>query len=222
MNIPLYNQEAEVIRDIQISDSVFGISMNSDLLHQIVVSQQANRRQVVAHAKDRSEVHGGGRKPWRQKGTGRARHGSIRSPIWKGGGATHGPTKKRNFSKKINRKMARKALAVALSAKIKDNQLFVLDAIKLEQPKTKIIAKIFNNISSIFPVFSKSRASSVLLVLPGDNTSVSVRRAATNIPRLSTMRAEDLNALAVLSVKYVVMLENSIRTIEKLFTIKKS
>ena len=99
MEYPIYNQQAQQTGTVELSDSVFGLPMNRDLLYQVTTSQIANKRQVIAHAKGRSEVRGGGKKPWQQKGTGRARHGSIRSPIWKGGGVTHGPTKERNFEK---------------------------------------------------------------------------------------------------------------------------
>mgnify|MGYP001565261470 FL=1 len=116
MQIPIYNQNAEQAGTLEVSNAVFALPMNQDLLHQVATSQLSNQRQVIAHAKGRSEVRGGGKKPWKQKGTGRARHGSIRSPIWKGGGVAHGPTKDKNYSKKINRKMARKALGVALSS----------------------------------------------------------------------------------------------------------
>jgi large subunit ribosomal protein L4 len=116
---------------------IFDVEINPDLIHQVVVAQTANRRRVIAHTKGRGEVRGGGKKPWRQKGTGRARHGSIRSPLWKGGGVTFGPTKERTFKKEINKKMKRKALFMVLTAKAKNNLLLVLDKIILEQPKTK-------------------------------------------------------------------------------------
>ena len=136
MKTDLYNQAGEIINQVELPDQVFGLKINSDLLYQAVMAQLGNSRQVLAHTKGRSEVRGGGKKPWRQKGTGRARHGSIRSPIWKGGGVTFGPTKERNFSKTINKKMKRKALFMALSSKVTDQQLMVFDHLSIEKPKT--------------------------------------------------------------------------------------
>src|SRR3989338_9588952 len=150
MNLPLYNQQAENIGKVELPDNVFGLPMNGDLLHQVVVSQMSNKRQNVAHTKERGEVRGGGKKPWRQKGTGRARHGSIRSPIWKGGGVTFGPRKERVFKKKINKKMARKALFLALSSKVKDKEMIVIDGIAFNSWKTKEMAVVVNKISEFF------------------------------------------------------------------------
>src|SRR3990167_6007205 len=161
MELPLYNQNAENIGTVELADNVFGLPMNQDLLYQVVTSQMSNKRQVLAHAKGRGEVRGGGKKPWKQKGTGRARHASIRSPIWKGGGVTGGPTKERNFKKKINKKMSRRALFMALSSKAKDNQLLVLDEIRLENPKTKEMAVVMKNLATLM-----DKKPKVLLVLP--------------------------------------------------------
>ncbi|MCK4554466.1 50S ribosomal protein L4, partial [Candidatus Parcubacteria bacterium] len=115
ISVKIYNQKAEAVGDIKLSDKVFGVKANEPLVHQAMVAQMSNERQVLAHTKDRSEVRGGGRKPWKQKGTGRARAGSIRSPIWKGGGVTFGPRKDRNFSKNINKKMKQNAMLMVLS-----------------------------------------------------------------------------------------------------------
>lgn len=210
MEYPLYNQKAENIGKVNLPDEVFGLEMNKDLVYQVVTSQTANQRQVIAHTKGRSEVRGGGKKPWRQKGTGRARHGSIRSPIWKGGGVTFGPTKERNFKKKINKKMARKALLMALSSKAKDNQVFVIDDIRLENQKTKEMAKIIGNFSSFI-----GQRPSALLVLPSADEKV--KRSSKNIPRLKAVEARNLNSLEVLSYKYLLVLKDSIETVGKTF-----
>src|SRR3989344_1515557 len=168
MKTELYNQSGELMGNVELPDKIFGVAMNEDLVRQVLEAQSANSRRVIAHTKDRSEVRGGGKKPWKQKGTGRARHASIRSPIWKGGGVTFGPTKERNFKKKINKKMARKALFMALSSKVKDKQLFVLDNIILENPKTKEMAVILKNFSSLMglPTGQVGNKPKTLLVLP--------------------------------------------------------
>ena len=142
----IYNQKAEKTGDIEVSDKVFGVKMSEALIHQAVVAQMANERQVIAHTKGRAEVRGGGKKPWKQKGTGRARAGSSRSPIWIGGGVTFGPTKERNFSKKINKKMKQKALLMAISDRVKNGEIIVLDNLDTEEFKTKVFDGILKNI----------------------------------------------------------------------------
>jgi len=144
--IKIYNQEAEPVGEIKLSDKVFGVKVNESLVHQAMVTQMANQRQVLAHTKDRSEVRGGGRKPWRQKGTGRARAGSIRSPIWIGGGVTFGPRKERNFKKKINQKMKQKAILMVLSDKVANNNLMILDKLEMKEFKTKMFAEMLKKL----------------------------------------------------------------------------
>ncbi len=142
MKVTIYNQNKEKTEEIELPKEIFDVQMNADLVHQVVVSQMANRRKVIAHTKDRGDVRGGGKKPWRQKGTGRARHGSRRSPIWKGGGVTFGPTNERVYKKEIPKKMQRKALMMVLSAKIKSNSFLILDKINLKESKTKLMAEV--------------------------------------------------------------------------------
>lgn len=206
MKTDIYNQKGEKIEKIELPKEIFDVKMNVDLLHQVVVSQTANQRQVIAHTKDRSEVRGGGKKPWRQKGTGRARHGSRRSPIWKGGGVTFGPTKERNFKKDIPKKMQRKALMMVLSSKLKDNFLFVLDKIVLERPKTKLMAGIINNFF---------RNESGLIALP--TYQKDIVKAANNIPKIKTIEARNLNSLELLSHKYLIIPKEAVEVIEKTF-----
>ncbi len=212
MDYPLYNQQAEKVGKASLPDNVFGISMNRDLLHQVITAQMANKRQVIAHAKGRSEVRGGGKKPWRQKGTGRARHGSIRSPIWKGGGVTHGPTKERNFKKKINKKMARKALFIALSSKARDKELVVVEDLKLQNWKTKEMASVMNKVSELF-----SAKHGSLLLVTDQKLSDTVERVAKNLPKIDVMEAKNLNALDVLGRKNLILLKDSVGVIEKNF-----
>jgi len=208
METVLYNQKGEEVGKIDLPEEVFGLPLNKDLLHQVAISQMANKRQVIAHAKARSEVRGGGKKPWRQKGTGRARHGSIRSPIWKGGGVTFGPTKEKSYKKKINVKMARKAMLVALSSKRRDGQLAVIDGLNLEVAKTKEIAAIRKNLNKVF-----SRGS-LLMILPANDSKATL--SARNLPNFDTIEARNLNALEILSHKYLVLLKDSIDVLTKL------
>lgn len=207
MLVDTYNQEGKKIGQTRLPSEVFGVKFNPNLVHQVAVAQAANRRQAIAHTKTRGEVSGGGRKPWRQKGTGRARHGSIRSPLWRGGGITFGPTKERVFKQKINKKMRRKALFMVLSAKAKEGELVVLDDLKLEQPKTKLMAQILKSL----PVGS----SSCLLALP--TTDKTLIRASRNIPKVRPMLARDLNVLDLLSYKYLLMTKEGIKVIKETF-----
>src|ERR1700722_697653 len=140
MNADVYNLENQKVGTLELPEDVFGARWNAALVKQVLEAQLANRREPWAHTKTRGEVRGGGRKPWRQKGTGKARHGSTRSPIWVGGGVAHGPRNDRDYSQKVNKKMKRAALFAALSRKTKDGELKVFDTFALEAPKTKVLA----------------------------------------------------------------------------------
>lgn len=193
---------------------VFESRWNADLVHQVVTSQAANRRPTVAHTKGRGEVRGGGRKPWRQKGTGRARHGSIRSPIWKGGGVTHGPTKERSFKKKINRKMAAKALATVLAAKIRDREVLVLEDLAFPQSKTKEAVKLFQNLAAIDPFADISvKPGRSLLLLPAHRPELA--RALRNVSAAEFAEARNVTALDIMRRKYVVLPKASIDVLAK-------
>src|SRR3989338_7773386 len=146
---PVYNVNGEKVSDVELNPDIFGVAIKPQLVQHAIVIQQANARQVLAHTKNRGEVAGGGRKPWRQKGTGRARHGSTRSPIWIGGGVTFGPRNERNFEKKINKKMKRKALLMALSTKVADSQLVIFDDLKMKEAKTKTMANAITKVSKL-------------------------------------------------------------------------
>jgi large subunit ribosomal protein L4 len=212
MNVKIYNQKGEEIGKADLPAEVFDVAINPDLVHQAVVTQMANARQVIAHTKDRSERRGGGRKPWRQKGTGRARHGSIRSPIWRKGGVTFGPTKERNFSKKINKKMKRKALLMVLSSKVKDKEMILLDKLEITKAKTKQITEILNNLKT---KLKKNLDKSTLVVLP--KTDLKISRAVRNIPRIKTIRADSLNVLDVLNHQYLLVLQDAIKVIKETY-----
>ncbi len=202
--VKVYNQEGKEVSELKLKEAVFDLPWNADLVHQAVRIALANKRQVLASTKDRSEISGGGRKPWRQKGTGRARHGSIRSPLWKGGGITFGPTKERNFKLKINKKMARKAFLTALSTKAKDSELLVLDDLKLSAPKTKEMAKIMKN----FPQVKNS-----LLVLFGKNEDI--KKAGRNLSNLNIANIDNLNILDILKYKHLIFIKDGIEYLNK-------
>lgn len=207
MELTLYNQNAEEKGTVELNNSVFGLPMNKDLLYQVVTSMIANKRQIIAHAKGRGEVRGGGKKPWQQKGTGRARHGSIRSPIWKGGGVTHGPTKERNFKKSLNKKMVAAALRVALSAKAKDQQIVIVDSFNISAPKTKELNGMLKNFSKV-----TKKLGSILFVIPDGNNDL--YKAARNISYLTTIEAKNLNPLSVTASKYVFLPQSALETIQ--------
>lgn len=207
MEAKIYNQEGKMVDNIKLSESVFDLPWNDDLVHQVVTSMQANKRVVIAYAKGRGEVRGGGRKPWRQKGTGRARHGSIRSPLWKGGGVTHGPTKEKIYAQKINKKMKKKAFLTALSQKLRDKEILFLDKINLIQPKTKEANKIVANISKIsgFEKLITKKKNKAILALPKKDEKVS--RSFRNIPGLEICETRNLNVLDLLTYKYLILTE---------------
>ena len=219
MNVNLYNQGGEVIGEVNLPERIFDLKLNPDLVHQVLTSQLANARQVIAHTKGRGEVRGGGRKPWRQKGTGRARHASIRSPIWRGGGVTFGPTKERNFKKKINKTMKRRALFMVLSSKVRDGEFLMLDDLRFENMKTKAAAGFFKNISANLAGCrqGKKKSDSILLVTPRANRGIV--RAVGNLPFAGVQPADSLNIGEVLGNKYLIMLKDAVAVIEKTYKI---
>lgn len=208
LSLPVYNIQGEKTGTIELSEKIFGLKINNDLVYQAITVQMAGRRTPLAHTKERGEVRGGGRKPWRQKGTGRARHGSIRSPIWRGGGTTFGPRKEKVFAKKINKKARRKALLMALSSKIKDKELVILDKLELKEPKTKLMAEI---ISKLF----KKTPKSILIATPKKDENII--RANRNLPYTKTIAANSLNIIDLLSFKYLFLDKEAIKMIEKTY-----
>ncbi|MBZ9577747.1 50S ribosomal protein L4 [Patescibacteria group bacterium] len=207
MIVKVYDQKGKEVGEARLPKEIFKVKMNPDLVHQVALVQTANRRRKIAKTKGRAEVRGGGRKPWRQKGTGRARAGSIRSPIWRGGGVTFGPTTVKVFKKKIPKKMRRKALFMVLSAKAKENLLLVLDKLEIEKAKTKAMAEILNKL------FLKKGSGLVVLLRKDKN----IIKATRNIPKTATMQAKDLNVLDLLSYKYLVMPKEAIKIIKDTF-----
>ena len=207
MNIKTYNSEGKEEGEMTLPSKVFEVELNPDLVHQVVVAQTANRRQVSGNTKGRGDVSGGGRKPWAQKHTGNARHGSNRSPIWKGGGVSHGPTAERNFKKKINVKMRRKALCMVLSEKVKNDLLVVLQDFQLAGGKTKALGALLKKLPC--------NQNKSLLALPQMDRALI--RAGNNLAYCSTIQARDLNVIDLLNVKYLVMPKESVTVIEETF-----
>jgi len=200
--VKVYNQEGKEIENLGLNEAVFGLPWNADLVSQALRVFLANKRQVLASTKDRAQVRGGGRKPWRQKGTGRARHGSIRSPLWRHGGVTFGPTKERNFKLKINKKMTLKAFLTALSAKAKDNEILVFNELKLAAPKTKEAAKIMAN----FP-----KVKNGLLLVKDENLKMAFR----NLPNVAVSNINNLNILDVLRYQYLIFTKDGVERLNK-------
>ncbi|MBI1960875.1 MAG: 50S ribosomal protein L4 [Candidatus Liptonbacteria bacterium] len=193
--IDVVNLNNEKTGTMELPEHVFGVAWNETLVHEALVAQDANARRPIAHAKGRGEVRGGGKKPWRQKGTGRARHGSIRSPLWVGGGVTHGPSKERVFAKKMNKKAFRKALFSALSRKVNDGEFTVIDTLDVAKPKTK------EAVAAISRFFDKKNAVSALLVpRAGANNIV---RAARNIPHVKSISSSSLNVRDILAFRRI-------------------
>ncbi len=191
--IKIYNQKGEVKGEIEIP-KFLQIKWNPLLVKQVVDSILANSRQVIAHTKGRGEVAGGGRKPWKQKGTGRARQGSIRSPLWKGGGVTFGPKKETDYSKKINKKMLKKALLVALAKKAEDGELKLVESFEMVSPKTKAVAGMIKSITG---------GKSALILIDKKNKNAVL--ATRNLKNSVNLIPENLNAFEVLKYKNVLM-----------------
>ncbi|MDI3536934.1 MAG: large subunit ribosomal protein [Eubacteriaceae bacterium] len=202
--IDILDVKGNVVGDVELSEAVFGIEPNEPVVHEVVVALLANRRQGTRSAKTRSEVRGGGRKPWRQKGTGRARAGTIRSPLWKGGGVIFAP-KSRDFSKKVNKKVRNLAMKSVFSAKAQDQELRVLDAIAFEAPKTKEMVAVLNNIN----------INKALIVLPENDANVI--RSANNIPDVATTTVQELNVYDMLKYDYLIMTKAALEKIEEVY-----
>ncbi len=215
MKTNLYNTEAKIVGDIDLADQVFSVRPNNNLIHQVVVALDANSRLPWAHTKGRGDVRGGGKRPWRQKGTGRARHASIRSPIWKGGGVTFGPTSERNYEQKINQKMKKKVLAMVLSSKLSAKKILVLDALPSEEPKTKQGAKMLKVLSGVLDGYRSNKGKSDSILVVTQSSDDNAQRLMRNIPHVFITHAGMLNVRDLLKTNYVVLLKDSLTNIEK-------
>lgn len=210
MDTKIFSQDGKESGKMSLSESVFGVNWNPDLVHEVVVSMQSNARAGTAHTKDRSEVRGGGRKPWKQKGTGRARHGSRRSPIWTGGGVTFGPRSEKDYSKKINKNTKAKALAITLSKKFKDGEMIFVDSLSFEAPKTadaKTIVKALAKGTGIEELVTK-RNNAAVVVLSGRNENI--EKSFANFGNFEVMQAKDISTVDLLTYKYVVVVDPAV------------
>ena len=203
-NVSVYNIEGKEVGSIELNDAVFGVEVNEHLVHMAVVNQLANNRQGTQSAKTRSEVSGGGRKPWRQKGTGHARQGSTRAPQWTGGGIVFAP-KPRDYSFKMNKKEKRAALCSALSSKVAESQIIVLDAFKLDEIKTKKFVEVMNNL----------KASKALVVLEGENKNVVL--SGRNIPTVKVSATNEINTYDVLKYETLVVTKAAVEKLEEVY-----
>ncbi len=202
--VSVYNMDGKEVDKIDLADSVFGVEVNEHLVHMAVVQQLANNRQGTQKAKTRSEVRGGGRKPWRQKGTGHARQGSTRSPQWTGGGVVFAPTP-RDYSFKLNRKEKRAALKSALTSRVLDEKLIVLDELKLKEIKTKEFKNVLNNL----------KVEKALVIL--NENDENVVRSARNIPTVKTALTNTINVFDILKYNTVIVTKDAVKTIEEVY-----
>ena len=203
-NVSVLNMEGKEVEKLELNDNIFGVEINEHLVHLAVVSQLANNRQGTQKAKTRSEVRGGGRKPWRQKGTGHARQGSTRSPQWTGGGVVFAPTP-RDYSFKLNKKEKRAALKSALTSRVVENKFVVVDELKLDEIKTKKFVEVLKNLN----------VEKALVVL--NDMDEKVIASAANIPTVKTTQTNELNVFDVLKYDTVVVTKAAVATIEEVY-----
>ena len=202
--VAVYNMEGKEVDSIELNDSIFGVEINEHLVHMAVLQQLANKRQGTQKAKTRSEVRGGGRKPWRQKGTGHARQGSTRSPQWTGGGVVFAPTP-RDYSFKLNKKEKRAALKSALTSRVVENKFVVVDELKLDEIKTKKFVEVLKNLN----------VEKALVIL--NDMDEKVIASAANIPTVKTTQTNELNVFDVLKYDTVVVTKAAVATIEEVY-----
>ncbi len=201
----IYTMTGKESGTIDLPEAVFGLKWNADLVHQVVTSMESTQRTNVAHTKNRGEVSGGGKKPWQQKGTGRARHGSIRSPLWVGGGVTHGPRADKNYDRKVNRKMKAKALYTILSSKLKDGKILFVDDIVFTKPKTKDAKEVLSTLSKItgFKDLLAKRKNSAYIALASKD--INTEKSLQNFGNYMVDEIRNINPVDLMKYKYVVI-----------------
>jgi len=207
MKAKIYNQEGKEIGEQELDSAIFGVKAKSEVIHQVVTAYMANSRQASAHAKRKGEVRGGGKKPWKQKGTGSARAGSSRSPLWRGGGVIFGPNEEINFKQKINKKVKRKALLMCLSEKVANNKLILIDKIELPEMKTKKIVELLNKLPN--------KAEKTLIAVEKDNKKV--MRSTNNLPFAKAVFADNLNIMDIMNYKYMLLPLKGLELLKKTY-----
>lgn len=207
IKVKVINQSGREVREESLNSEIFDVKMNEAVLHRVVRAYFANKRHSIAHTKTRSERRGGGAKPWKQKGTGRARAGSARSPIWRKGGITFGPRSERNFTLKVNKKEKRKALFISLSEKVRENGFQILDSLEMKEIKTKDAADLMKKL--------KLYEKKVLLVLPKEIENI--EKSYKNIKNITTCRAKSLNCSTVMHADHCLFLADSNKVLEETF-----
>ncbi len=205
METQIYNQKGKSVGKLKLPESIFGVSWNGDLVHQVVTAMQANARTPVAHTKTRGDVSGGGRKPWKQKGTGRARHGSSRSPIWKGGGITHGPRNDKSYEQKINKKMKAKALYTVLSEKLRKGQILFVEDLILKNIKTKDAVLIMKDLSTVkgFEKIVGGKKPNTYITVPAKGETL--KKSFANIKTVEIDEVRNINPVDLLAFRYIII-----------------
>jgi len=206
MKTAVYNLSGKEAGSVELNDLIFNVPVKQSVVHQVYVAQASNTREPIAHTKTKGDVRGGGKKPWSQKGTGRARHGSIRSPIWSGGGVTFGPTNERNWKVKINKNTRRLALKMCLTDKAKNNILFVVEDYNFSEPKTKLVAEFLKNL----PGQNKN------FVLLNDESNKNLLKISRNLKKVNTVRAKDISVLDLLSREAVIISKLGLQQLEEI------
>lgn len=216
METTIYNKEGKKAGSITLPEKFFGVKWNADLVHQVVTSMLSSRRKGTAHTKTRGEVSGTGKKPWQQKGTGRARHGSRRSPIWRTGGVAHGPRNDKNYERKVNDKMRRKALYTVLSQKMRDGEIFFIDELKFAAPKTAEAKKVFQNFGNIkgFETLPRKRKNALVLALA--EKDLATEKSFRNFGNIFLTESRNLNVVDLLNNRYVAIVnpESYLKTLK--------
>lgn len=205
MEATIYNQTGKSAGKISLPESVFGVPWNADLVHEVVRLMNSNSRNNIAHTKTRGEVRGGGKKPWRQKGTGRARHGSTRSPIWVGGGIAHGPRNDKNYERKINKKVRVKALLAILSKKFKEGEVLFVDEVKITTPKTKDAKNILMALSKIkgYEKLATKKNNTAIVAL--DKKTSSIQKSFNNMGNISVEEFRNVNPVSLLNHTFLII-----------------